>query len=150
MPAAFSFRPRVLPVIAAGMGVSMVAVFSVIWVRLPDSSQASFTLFQRLTLLLFAGVILWLLYRMATVRIIAYDEELAIRNVFRSYRVRWSRIQALRFSPGDAWLQMFDAQGNRLGVLAIQAADGARASAAARDLASIARSHGAGSVMPES
>lgn len=141
MPAAFSFRPRVLPVIAAGMGLSMIAIFTLIWVRLPSGSRASFTLFQRLTLLLFAGVILWLLYRMATVRIIAYDEELAIRNVFRSYRLGWSRIEALRFSPGDAWLHVFDVEGNRLGVLAIQAADGPRASTAARQLASIARQH---------
>jgi small-conductance mechanosensitive channel len=139
MPAAFSFRPRALPVIATGMALSMVAVFTVIWIRLPPESRASFTLFQRLTLLFFGGVILWLLYRMATVRIVAYDDELAIRNVFRSYHLPWSRIRALRFSSGDAWLQLFDNDGNRLGVLAIQTADGARAAHAARDLAAVAR-----------
>jgi Bacterial PH domain len=141
----WQFRPRVIAVMATGMGLSIVAVFTVIWIRLPAESRASFSLFQRATLLLFAGVILALLYRMATVRIVAYDDGLAIRNVFRSYRIDWHRIHALRFSPGDAWLHLFDAEGNRLGVLAIQAADGPRATHAARELATIARTHGAGS-----
>ena len=131
-------------VMATAMGLSMLSVFTVIWIRLPEQSQATFSLFQRATLLLFAGVILWILYRMATVRVVAYDDGLAVRNVFRSYRIDWDHVRALRFSPGDAWLHLFDAEGNRLGILAIQAADGARASIAARELATVARTHGAG------
>ncbi|HEY3001953.1 MAG TPA: PH domain-containing protein [Kribbellaceae bacterium] len=140
----WQFRPRVLPVIATGMAVSLVLVFGVVAVRLPESSQRTFTIFQRATLLAFFAVILWILYRMATLKVTAYDDGLAVRNVFRSYRIEWRRISVLRFSSGDPWLQLFDAEGNRLGVLAIQAADGARASRAAKSLATVAKSHGAG------
>jgi hypothetical protein len=132
----------VLPVIATAMAVCLVEVFAVIWVRLATKSE--FTGFQVLTLLFFAGVVLWILYRMATLRITAYDDRLEVRNVFRSYRLEWKRVRALRFSSGDPWLQLFDAEGNRLGVLAIQSADGPRAGVAAKELAAVARARGAG------
>ena len=54
----WQFRPRVLPVMATVMGVSLVAVFTVVAVRLPESSQRTFTPFQQLTLLAFAGAVL--------------------------------------------------------------------------------------------
>jgi len=140
----WQFRPRVLPVMTTVMGVSLVAVFTVVAVRLPESSQRTFTLFQQLTLLAFAGAVLWILYRMATLRVAAYDDGLAVRNVFRSYRLPWDRVKVLRFASGDPWLQLFDAENNRLGILAVQAADGPRANRAATALASVAKAHGAG------
>ena len=81
---------------------------------------------------------------MATLRVAAYDDGLAVRNVFRSYRLPWDRVKVLRFASGDPWLQLFDAENNRLGILAVQAADGPRANRAATALASVAKAHGAG------
>jgi hypothetical protein len=142
--ALWSFRPIAIAIMATAMGLSLIAVFAVIWFRFSDATRETFSLFQRLTLFGFFAVILWLLYRMATVRVTAYDEGLAVRNVFRSYRLTWTDVQGLRFSPGDPWLQLFDAGGNRLGVLAVQASEGARASRAAKELAAVARSHKSG------
>jgi hypothetical protein len=142
--AIWSFRPWVIALMATAMGLSLIAIFGVIWFRFSDATRETFSLFQRLTLLGFFAVVLWLLYRMATVRVTAYDEGLAVRNVFRSYWLTWTDVQGLRFSPGDPWLQLFDAGGNRLGVLAVQASEGARASRAAKELAAVARSHKAG------
>lgn len=140
--AVWRFRPRVLPMIATTMALSLVAVFTVVWARLATKSE--FTPFQIGTLAVFAFVILWILYRMATLRITAFEDRLVIRNVFRSYAFAWTDVRALRFTSGDPWLQLFDAEGNRVGVLAIQSADGARASVAARELAGVGRSRGAG------
>ena len=81
---------------------------------------------------------------MTTLRVTAYPDRLRMRNVFKSYTVPWGDISALRFRSGDAWLQLFDADGNRLGILAVQAAEGSRASRAAKELAAVAREHGAG------
>ncbi|GAB2686633.1 PH domain-containing protein [Kribbella swartbergensis] len=140
----FTFHPRFVALMAGGMGLSLIAVFGVIWFRLPDDARETFSWFQRLTLLAFFGAVLWILYRLATLRVEAYPDRLRVRNVFKSYTLRWSDVTALRFKPGDAWLQLFDADGNRLGILAIQAAEGARASKAAKELAAVARAHGAG------
>jgi hypothetical protein len=142
--ALWSFHPRIVALMTAVMGLSLIAVFGVIWVRLSAESRDTFSWFQRLTLLAFFGAILWLLYRMATVRVTAYDDSLSIRNVFKSYQLQWTEVKALRFNAGDPWLQLFDAEGNRLGILAVQASEGARASRAAKELAAVARSHGAG------
>ncbi|TDO63831.1 PH (Pleckstrin Homology) domain-containing protein [Kribbella sp. VKM Ac-2571] len=140
----FVFHPRIVAAMAAGMGLSLIAVFGVIWFRLSPDDRASFDWFQRLTLLAFFGAVLWILYRMSTLRVTAYADRLRIRNVFKSYTLTWSEVAALRFRPGDAWLQLFDADDNRIGILAVQAAEGARASRAAKQLAAVAREHGAG------
>jgi len=143
--ALWTFHPWAIAVMAGVMGLSIVAVFGVIWVQLSADARDTFTLFQRLTLLAFFGTVLYLLYRMGTVRVSAHEDGLRVRNVFRSYRYDWDDVKALRFRAGDPWLQLFDAEGNRLGVLAVQASEGARAGRAARELAAVARSHGAGS-----
>jgi hypothetical protein len=140
----FSFHPRIIALMAGGMGLSLIAVFGVIWFRLSENSRDTFTWFQRLTLLAFFGAVLWILYRMTTLRVSAYPDRLHVRNVFKTYTLSWADVTALRFKPGDAWLQLFDADGNRLGILAVQAAEGARASRAAKELAAVARSRGAG------
>ena len=140
----WTFHPRIIAAVTTAMALSVIAVFGVIWFRLPDESRATFSLFQRLTLLAFFGTVLYLLYRMATVRVSAYEDGLRVRNVFKSYRFDWPTVKVLRFLPGDPWLQMFDAEGNRLGILAVQASEGVRASRAAKELAAIARNHGAG------
>lgn len=140
----WSFHPRIVAAVTTAMALSMVVIFAVIWFRLSAESRATFTLFQRLTLLAFFGAVLYLLYRMATVRVTAYADGLRVRNVFKSYRFDWATVKVLRFRPGDPWLQMFDAEGNRLGILAIQASEGARAAQAAKELAAVARTHGAG------
>jgi hypothetical protein len=147
MPAAdrlFTFHPRIVALMSGGMGLCLIAVFGVIWFRLPDDARESFSWFQRLTLLAFFGAVLWILYRMTTLRVTAYPDRLHVRNVFKSYTLRWSEVTALRFRPGDAWLQLFDADSNRIGILAVQAAEGSRASRAAKELAAVAREHGAG------
>ncbi|GAA0927002.1 hypothetical protein GCM10009554_07570 [Kribbella koreensis] len=143
--ALWTFHPWAIAVMAGVMGLSIVAVFGVIWFRLSPESRDTFSLFQQLTLLAFFGTVLYLLYRMATVRVTAYEDSLRVRNVFRTYRYSWQDVKALRFRSGDPWLQLFDTEGNRLGILAVQASEGARASRAAKELAAVARSHGAGS-----
>jgi len=140
----YAFHPRIVAAMAAGMGLSLIAVFGVIWFRLSPEDRATFDWFQRITLLAFFGAVLWILYRMSTLRVTAYPDRLRIRNVFKSYTLTWSEVTALRFRPGDAWLQLFDADDNRIGILAVQAAEGARATRAAKRLAAVAREHGAG------
>ena len=139
-----TFHPRIVSAMAAGMGLSLIAVFGVVWFRFTPETRGQFDWFQRLTLLAFFAAVLWILYRMATLRVTAYADRIRIRNVFKSYTLQWSEISALRFRPGDAWLQLFDAEDNRIGILAVQASEGSRASRAAKELAAVAREHGAG------
>ncbi|HEY3557957.1 MAG TPA: PH domain-containing protein [Kribbella sp.] len=140
----YVFRPRIVAGMSAGMGLSLIAVFAVIWFRFTPETRDQFDWFQRLTLLAFFAAVLWILYRMATLRVTAYADRIRIRNVFKSYTLKWSEVTALRFRPGDAWLQLFDAGDNRIGILAVQAAEGSRATRAAKELAAVAREHGAG------
>jgi hypothetical protein len=139
-----TFHPRIVSAMSVGMGLSLIAVFGVIWFRFTPETRGQFDWFQRLTLLAFFAAVLWILYRMATLRVTAYADRIRVRNVFKSYTLQWSEVTALRFRPGDPWLQLFDAEDNRIGILAVQASEGSRASRAAKELAAVAREHGAG------
>ena len=98
----------------------------------------TFTLFQRLTLLAFFGMVLWLLYRMGDgPRHGVRGRLCGAQRVQVRYRYAWTDVKALRFRPGDPWLQLFDADGNRLGILAVQASEGSRAGRAAKELAAV-------------
>src|SRR5262245_37522441 len=107
----FTFHPRIVALMSGLMGLSVIAVFGVTWFRLDAESRESFSWFQRITLLAFFGAVLWILYRLTTLRVSAYPDRLRVRNVFKSYTVPWSEVSALRFRSGDAWLQLFDADG---------------------------------------
>ena len=47
----YTFHPRIVAVMSGGMGLSLIAVFGVIWFRLSEDSRDTFSWFQRLTLL---------------------------------------------------------------------------------------------------
>ena len=41
----YAFHPRIVAAMAAGMGLSLIAVFGVIWFRLPGDARESFSWF---------------------------------------------------------------------------------------------------------
>ena len=115
-----TFHPRIVSAMAAGMGLSLIAVFGVVWFRFTPETRGQFDWFQRLTLLAFFVAVLWILYRMATLRVTAYADRIRVRNVFKSYTLQWSEISALRFRPGDAWLQLFTGEAVGRTALAVE------------------------------
>lgn len=88
------------------------------------------------------AIIAWFLYRQATVRADPTREGLTVRNLFDVRTVPWSDVLEVRYGGGRPWVQLELEDGDTLGVMAVQRADGAIADAEASRLAALASAHG--------
>ncbi|MDO8144790.1 MULTISPECIES: PH domain-containing protein [unclassified Isoptericola] len=130
-----TFRPlwaRVAVVVtgavAAG-GSLLVGLFAPTGVLLGDGTRLSFVVF--------AAFVVWLLWRLGGVHARPDDDGLTVRNVVRTRRVTWPEIVAVRMTTNDSWVVLDLADGGTLAVMAIQRADGERGMAEARRLQSL-------------
>jgi len=90
----FTFHPRILALMAGVMGLSLLAVFGVIWIRLPADARDSFSWFQRLTLIAFFGAVFWILYRMTTLRVTASGDDMGGFTAGTKYVVRVGSVKS--------------------------------------------------------
>jgi Bacterial PH domain len=91
--------------------------------------------FDRVAFLVCAVVATYAIHRLADVRAVATTDGLTVINVARSRQLEWVEIIGVRLAPGDPWLQLDITDGTTLAVMAVQAADGARARAMALEVA---------------
>jgi hypothetical protein len=69
------------------------------------------------------------------------EDGLTVRNLMITTRLTWAEIVSVRFGAGRPWVQLDLADGDTLAVMGIQSADGARAEAEARRLATLVARH---------
>ena len=82
------------------------------------------------------------LQRQASVRADPSPRALRVRNLGAARTVPWEEIDQVRWGGGLPWVQLDLADGETLGVMAVQRADGAFADAEAARLATLAAAHG--------
>lgn len=82
------------------------------------------------------------LVRQATVRADPSPTALRVRNLGGARTVAWEEISEVRWGGGLPWVQLDLHDGETLGVMAVQRADGASADAEAARLAALAAAHG--------
>ncbi|HEY0186251.1 MAG TPA: PH domain-containing protein [Cellulomonas sp.] len=104
---------------------------------LPSEGAAAYGAADRVGLLLVAGAIVWFCWRQATVRAEPLAEGLRVRNLMTTRTVGWAQIVSVRFGEGRPWVQLDLADGDTLAVMGVQRADGPRAVAEARRLATL-------------
>lgn len=137
VPLPRTYRPLGIRIVATVATVALVAVVAVLWVSLSDSVQAKFTLSQRITLAaVFASVIV-VLYALFRTSARADVAGLRVVNGYKSRQFEWAEIIAISFNPNRPWAWLDLADGGSVAVMAIQSADGDRASRSARELAGV-------------
>ncbi len=97
---------------------------------------------DRAGFLVVGALIAWFLYRQATVRADPTREGLTVRNLFDVRTVPWGDVLEVRYGGGRPWASLELEDGDTLGVMAVQRADGATAEAEASRLAALAAAHG--------
>ena len=137
-----TYRPVGARIAAASASAALVAAITLVWVRMPASVRADFTIPQRVTLLGFLLVGLALLYAIFRTAARADAEGLTIVNGYRLHRVTWPEVVRVSLSPSRPWALLDLADGTTLSVMALQTADGARGVRAARELAVMAAAFG--------
>ncbi|MEQ4205833.1 PH domain-containing protein [Actinopolymorpha sp. B9G3] len=136
-----TWRPRFVPVVAAAMGVVLVAAALGMWVGLPAAARAQINILQSLTLGLVLLALLAGLYRLARLKVRADDAGLTIVNVLRTRQLEWAQVLSVNLRSGDPWVQLDVDDGTTVQAMAIQSADGQHGRTAARELSRMVAQH---------
>jgi hypothetical protein len=126
------FRPVRGRHVAIGFAIAQAVVLLALAVVLPGAGW-----FDRIGFLVVAVAIGWVLLRFGLLRADPGPAGLVVRNLVRREDLRWEQIVAVRFGDGDPWVMLDLSSGEVLAVMAIQRADGPRALAEARRLATL-------------
>jgi PH (Pleckstrin Homology) domain-containing protein len=135
------FRPRrgrVVPLVMATVALVITAGVAIGMGRAGWAGGDQLALFG-----LGAGLAAFL-GRYASIRAVADDVGLTVRNLLLTRRVTWDEIVEVRFPDGAPWVSLELSDTDELAVMAIQRADGDDAKAQARRLAALVAQHRAG------
>jgi hypothetical protein len=135
------FRSRRGRVIGWGAAIAQGVVFVVSAAILPWHGPAAVGWYDRAGFVVLALLIGWGLTRLATVAAIPSERGLVVRNLLVSRDLQWAEIVGIRFGDGDPWVILDISDGDTLAVMAIQRADGDRARAEAKRLATLLAVH---------
>jgi Bacterial PH domain len=110
-------------------------------VILPWSGPAAVGWYDRVGFLALALLLGWGLSRFALVGADPSENGLVVRNVLLTRRLEWPEVLGIRYGTGDPWVSLDLSDGDTLAVMAIQRADGERATAEAGRLATLIALH---------
>ena len=128
------FRPLGVRVVAVVLAVLMTVLVTGIWLSFPPEVRASFTLVQRLTLLLIALVAGAVALALARSRVDADDVGLTVVNGYRRHHYAWGQVVEVTMRPGSPWAVLDLSDGTSQAAMGIQGSDGERAKAQVRRL----------------
>jgi Bacterial PH domain len=126
--------------VAYGTAAVVVAVSVVLAVALPGGT-GGFRLIDRVGLILFGLGVAALLHVLARPRVRANEDGVTVVNVFRRRQLEWAEILEVTLREGDPWVYLDLTDGSVLAAMGLQAADGERGRAMARELRALVRSH---------
>ena len=138
-----TFRPLGVRIAAVAFGVMLFGVGTAIWVSFPAEVRDAFTFFQRLTVLGMGAGALVVGHALGRCRIDADVDGLRVVNGYRSHRLQWAQVVAVRMLPGNPWVSLDLADGTSMSALGIQGSDGARAQRQVRTLRRLIDAHAA-------
>lgn len=130
------FRPRLARVVTLAIGALVLVLTAALVVLMPRLGALDRVGFGAVGL-----AVAWFCWREASVVARPDDDGLTVRNLVVSRRLAWAEVVSVRFGQGRPWVQLDLADGDTLAVMAIQRADGARADAEARRLATLVARH---------
>jgi hypothetical protein len=130
------FRPRFARVVTIALAVLVVGSTAAIILAMSVLSTG-----DRIGFVLVGALIVWFLWRQATVVARVDDHGITVRNLVFTRRLEWAEVVSVRFGSGRPWVQLDLSDGDTLAVMGIQRADGAFADAEARRLATLVAMH---------
>lgn len=136
-----AFRPRAARLVCLPLAALSLAMMVGLAVGFPALTGVRLGAGDRIGFVGLGVLIAWFLLREAGVRAVPDADGLTVRNLVRSRRLAWAQIVSVRFGPDRPWVLLDLADGDTLAVMAVQRADGDRARAEARRLATLVARH---------
>jgi hypothetical protein len=122
-----TFRPRGVRIAIYAMGALLLLVAVVMWLALPAEIRAQFTAFQVLTILGLGLVYYVGGFALARSRLVAREDGLTVVNGYRTRRLAWNQVLAVRLRAGAPWAELDLSDGTTVSAMGIQGSDGAAA-----------------------
>src|SRR3954447_11540154 len=97
------FRPLGVRVVATALGVLLAVLVTAVWLSFPQHVRASFSLVQKLTLLVIGLLVVGIGFALARSRIDADDAGLTVVNGYRRHRYDWGQVVAVTMRAGNPW-----------------------------------------------
>lgn len=135
------FRPRRARTMAWAIGAVELVALVLLAVLLPGDGPTGFHWYDRLGVVLIGAVVALTLSRFTRLAAVPDEAGLTVRNVVNTSRLDWAQVVSVRFGGGSPWAVLDLSDGETLAVMAIQRADGDRAVAEARRLATLVELH---------
>lgn len=135
------FRPVRGRVSALALAIGQAVVLIGMAVLMPSGGLVGFGVLDRVGVVLIAAAIGALLWRFAQLSLQVDEARLVVRNVIHTRQLEWPEVVSVRFGGGQPWVTLDLADGDTVAVMAIQRADGERALAEARRLATLVALH---------
>lgn len=136
------FRPRRGRLVATGLAVAVIVVFTFIGMFIPDNTVMQWGAGDRFFLASIGWVLAAVFWRYATIRAVPTREDLLVRNLFLTRRLPWAHIVGMQFGHGMPWPTLELSDTDTVAVMGIQRADGPRSVAEASRLAALIQALG--------
>ena len=135
------YRPLGARMVSAVCGIGLVGMLTFLWLMLPAHVRAEFGWAERFTLILVFVGIVSVLYGIFRTRVTASDRGICVRNGYRRHELYWAEVVSLSLTSHRPWALLDLDDGSTIAVMALQSADGPRATRSARELAAMIVSH---------
>ena len=135
------FRPVRGRVSAIALAIGQAVVLVGMALLMPSGGLVGFGWLDRVGVILIAAGIGALLWRFAQLSLQPAESRLTVRNVIHTRQLEWPEVVSVRFGGGQPWVTLDLADGDTVAVMAIQRADGERAVAEAKRLATLVALH---------
>jgi hypothetical protein len=135
------FRQRRARVVVYALAVAQFVALTAVALALPSEGPHPWGTGSRVSLVLVACVVAWLLHRLASVRLVTDDSGVLVVNVVRRRRLEWTEIVGVRLSRDDPWLVLDLADGEALLAMGVARSEGAQAQEQARAFARLVNEH---------
>lgn len=131
--------------VAMTMSILAVVLFTAFAFLAPNPSRGgSYGVGDRIAVIGVGLLIAGFLWRYVGIRAVPDERGIVVRNLIQSRRVEWPEVEAVRFHGGAAWPVLALHDGDEVAVMAVQKADGGKASAEATRLATLVARGGGG------
>ena len=132
-----TFRPGRTRAVLLTAGVALFVVITAVALLLEQLGPG-----ERLSFSLTGALVLWVLARLARVRVVADDSGVTVVNIAGRRRLDWAEIIQVNLRPGDPWVFLNLSDGTSLPALGIQPGIAReRAIADARTLRTLVEAH---------
>ena len=129
-----TWRPFGVRLAGTVLGVGLLVVCALAWIGFDEATQARFTTFQRITLVVLGLLAAATWFALLRSRVVATPEHLTVVNGYRRRDFEWAQVVAIHMPPGAPWATLDLDDGDTCAVMGIQSSDGDRSRVALRQV----------------